>query len=120
MIIDFINLVTGLIGVLAGSLLSWFSNKWVQNKTIKTNIQIKVAEHISVETTGILDVCHRVYDGYHSLWSTMSSYLGDDWLDEEKRYRQISIIENKLSSDIDQLLDEFESMMLLLTHNVQQ
>ncbi|MCG8540635.1 MAG: hypothetical protein MJA82_11955 [Clostridia bacterium] len=113
---DFVyTMLSGIIGVIIGSILSWHFNNKTENKKIRNDLQLKVVEEVSVQILEILDLCKQVYSNYDNLFLSIGLCL-EQKISDEDYLTTIDKIDSKMAKSIELLEKNFETLFRLLNN----
>lgn len=117
--IEIIGLLFGLIGVLVGGLITWIINNKQLQKSMKLEIQLKVADKICVDITEILNLVNDTYEDYEGLYINMSCYFSnsDMLMNKKTRGKNIEKSRGRLKDSMDKLETKFERHTIFLDTN---
>lgn len=117
--IEIIELSFGLIGVLIGGLITWIINNKQLQKSMKLEIQLKVADKICEDITEILNLVNDTYRDYKGLDINMSCYFSnnDILMSKKNRYKNIEKSRGRLKDSMDKLEIKFERYTIFLDTN---
>jgi len=108
------NIISSLIGVMIGSILSWFFNRWLNKNKLKTEIQIKVVDEISSKILRLREQLYEEYKLINDFNSYLLIYIQNISQNKDSSYKKVESLYDDIWDKKDVLISEFDEFFIFL------